>query len=165
MSKFTKESLKNHMIGGIVVAVAGGIMAITARSIYKPEVFFECYIKALEVVGYLAIVCGLIWFALAFLHSGTSFFDLDEKIEADKAILGLVIIGIVTITLCYYFVGKMPVTPPNKISPEPGAREAVLKREREDRRYVVASTMTVGLIFAVFPAIRFYRSTRKTGKS
>ncbi len=162
MSKFSKESLKRYEICGIAGIIIGMIMVFTASCLYEPEAFSECYIAGLRVVGYLVIVWGVMWLVFALVHSRTRYFDVDARMDADKAILSLVVAGIVTVALCCYCLGKMPATPMNKLPMDPKARESILKREQNDKRYVVAGILTVGAILAMFPSVRLYRGTRKS---
>ena len=162
MSKFSKESLKRYEICGIAGVIIGMIMVFTASFLYEPEAFSECYIAGLRSVGYLVIVWGVMWLVFALLHSRTRYFDVDARMDADKAILSLVATGIVTIAICCYCVGKIQTTQMNKLPMDPKAREAVLKREQRDKRYVVTGILTVGAILAMFPGVRLYRGTRKS---
>lgn len=153
--------MKRHEISGIAGIILGMIMVFTAKCLYEPEAFSECYVAGLRVVGYLVIVWGVMWLAFALIHSRTRYFDVDAVMDADKAILALVVTGIVTIAICCYCVGKIQTTQMNKLPMDPKAREAVLKREQRDKRYVVTGILTVGAILAMFPGIRLYRSARK----
>lgn len=158
MSTFTPEELRKTEIAGLVIAVAGFIATLTVKLLnYPSEGFWVDHLEGLSMCGVIALITGIVVFAIAIAHRKTHFFSLEHKIDLEVFAITMFIIVVVMAVLLVLLFYKLGIDP-KSMSPDPGARAVQTAQDRGFRGLVAFAIVLVAGIISYFPFRRFLRS-------
>jgi hypothetical protein len=157
MGRWAAADLKNHELGGLIAACAGGILVALTFIPHDPAAFWADWIRGIRGTGWMALLIGAAWLALASATLRTRFFSLEHKISIDQLLISLLAIAIVTGVLSYLAASRVPKTDPSQMPPVKEQREKIARLERNFRGYVAVAIVAVGMVVAVFPCAKYLR--------
>ncbi len=157
MPTFTPTELKRTAMGSGILAVMGLILVLATRSALEPEAFWHPYQVATGAIGYLLLIFGLAWCALALVHAKTAFFNPTRALDAGgfSASLGAIVVAVVI--LIGVILPRLPETPPSQLPMDPSARQSVVRMEANFKGLVALGIIATGAAIGSGPFRRFFR--------
>ncbi len=137
--------------------VAGLAGILVSRRLYHPDITLADYVLALGVGGWVVMLVSAVCLILASLHAHTDFFSLRTRAGGLSVGASVTVIAAVVCAAHVVVLRQLPNTPPDKLPRDPKARTVLVVQERNFKRLVSLSLLTMGGIIAFFPVYRAFR--------
>jgi hypothetical protein len=156
--------LRRHEWLGAGLIVVCILILLLTRLPYDADWFWADYVKALFGWGWVAMLVGVVWTALAVARGRTHFLTVEEPISPDSMTISVVAVLIVAAIACYTAVTLLPRTPRENLPLNGDKRAVILKTERGTRLFLGAFVLISGAGVAAFPVIRHLRNGKAPAK-
>lgn len=153
-SLHSEKELNIACRGGLVVGVAGFLLAMLAGLSRDELAFLRPYFMGINRIGWVFCVAGLFCAGMAWAVRHTHYFDLSYPLNMELAVGFLASWLVAAAIAAAVALQTMPRTPPERLPADPNVRERILRVENGSRLLAGIGIFGFALVMGGYPLAR-----------